>query len=64
MDKQTRATVRHYKDGGGAVHAQTGPQETPLAKTDGKDRSRKRVHTIPSAGDTPAARLDGRASDV
>jgi len=64
VGKQTRATVRHCKDGGGAVHLQTGPQETPPAKTDSKDKSRKRVHTIQRAGDTLAGRLDGRASDV
>jgi len=59
-----RATVRHCKDGGAAVHAQTGPQETPPAKTVSKDKSRKQVHTIQCTGDTLAARLDGRTSDV
>ena len=64
VGKQTRATVRHGKDGGGAVHAQTGPQETPPAKADSKDKSWERVDTIQRTGDTLAGRLDGRASNI
>jgi len=64
VGKQMWVTVEHCKDWGGAVHAQTGPQETPPGKSDSNDKSRKRVHTIQPAGDTLAGRLDGRASDV
>jgi len=58
VGNQTRATVRHCKDGGGTVHAQTGPQGTPPAKTDSKDKSQKWVHMIQRAGDTLAGHLD------
>jgi len=64
VGKQTRATVRHGKDGGCAFHAQTGPQETPPDKADSKDKSRELVHMIQRTGDTLAGRLDGRASNV
>jgi len=39
-------------------------QETPLAKTDTKDKGRRRVHTVQQAGDTLAWRLDGLAPDT
>jgi len=63
VGEQTRATVRHCEDGGSAVHVQTGPQETPPAKTDSKDNSRKRVHINQRTGYTLAGRLDGDTSD-
>jgi len=64
VGKQARATVQHCKDGGGAVHAQMGPQETPPAKADSKDKSWKRVHMIQRAGDILAGRPNGCASDT
>ena len=64
MGKQTRATVRHGKDGGGTIHAQTWPQVAPPAKTDSKDKSRQRGHTIQYTADTLVGRLDGRTSNV
>jgi len=64
VGKQMRATVRHATDGGGAVHEQTGLQETPPAKAHSKDKSRERVHTIQRTGNTLPGRLDGRTSNV
>jgi len=63
VGKQTRATVRHCKDGGGTVHGQTGPQDIPPAKSDRNDKSRTRVHTIQPTGGMLAGPLDGCASD-
>jgi len=53
-----RAAVRHPKDGGGTVHAQTWQQETPLAETDRKENSREWDYTIQHTGDTLVWRLD------
>jgi len=64
VGRQTRATVRHRKNGGGTIHTQTRPQETPPAKTDSKDKDRRRVHTVQQAGDMVARRLDGCAPDA
>ena len=64
MGKQTRAKVRHGTDGGGTIQAQTRRQEAPPAKTDSKDMSRQRGHTIQYTGDMLVGRLDGRTSNV
>jgi len=53
-----RATVQHRRNGGGTIHTQTRPQETPPAKTDSEDKRRKRVLTVQQTGDTLAQRLD------
>jgi len=64
VGKQTRATVRHCKNGGSTIHTQTRPQETPPAKTDSKDKGRRRFHTIQQPGDMLARCLDGHAPDA
>jgi hypothetical protein len=46
------------------IHAQRRPQETPPAKTDSKDNSRKRVHMVQCTGDTMAGRVVGCTSDL
>jgi hypothetical protein len=56
---QRRVTVRHCKERGDAVHAQTGPQEIPLAKSDSRDMSQAQVYAIQRTGDMLAGRLDG-----
>jgi len=64
VGKQTRATVRHRNNGGGTIHMQTRPQETPPANIDSEDKDWRRVHTVQQTGDSLARRLDGCAPDA
>jgi len=64
VGKQTRATVRHRKNGGGTVHTELRPQETPPGKTDRKDKCWRRIHTVQQTDDMQAQHLDGRAPDT
>jgi hypothetical protein len=57
VGNQMRGTDEYHKLGDGPVYVQMGLQETPLAKTDSKDKSRKPVHTIQPMGNTLPGRL-------
>jgi hypothetical protein len=59
-----KATFQHFNYAGGTIHTQPRAQETPPPKTESKDKSWQRGHTIQYTGDMMIGRLDACTPNI